>query len=185
MRSRILPATFITPSCVCRNEMALPMFEAAAPERLAAADNFIEAARPPASSDGLPIFEPLVPIKGWGPGARTHHSHMAGIQISGLLSNQAFDWKSVVDQLIAADSQPITKLNTDKTTNSAKIAALTAVQTSLQDLQDSVQAIRTGNIFASRNVTSDTANTTWQPSSPTGASTGSSKFAVTRPPPPP
>src|SRR5882724_3407704 len=59
MRSRILPATFMTPSCVWRKETALPMFEAAAPERLAAADNFIETARPPASSDGLTIFEPL------------------------------------------------------------------------------------------------------------------------------
>jgi hypothetical protein len=35
------------------------MLEAAAPERLAAADSFIDTARPPASSAGFTIFEPL------------------------------------------------------------------------------------------------------------------------------
>src|SRR6478736_780656 len=59
MRSRTLPVTFSTPSCDWRKETELPMLLAAAPERLAAADNFIETARPPASSAGLTIFEPL------------------------------------------------------------------------------------------------------------------------------
>src|SRR3954465_15078310 len=59
MRSRILPATLRTPSWVWRYDTALPMFVAAAPERRAAADSFIETARPPASSDGVTIFEPL------------------------------------------------------------------------------------------------------------------------------
>jgi hypothetical protein len=35
------------------------MFEATAPWRRAAADNFMETAKPPASSDGLTIFDPL------------------------------------------------------------------------------------------------------------------------------
>jgi hypothetical protein len=35
------------------------MFDATAPWRFAAADSFIETARPPASSDGVTIFEPL------------------------------------------------------------------------------------------------------------------------------
>ncbi|MEN9634614.1 MAG: hypothetical protein RL077_3018, partial [Verrucomicrobiota bacterium] len=35
---------------------------------------------------------------------------MAGIQVSGLLSNAAFDWKSIVDQLIEAESVPIKTL---------------------------------------------------------------------------
>ena len=38
---------------------------------------------------------------------------MSGIQVSGLLSNSAFDWKSVVDQLIQADSAPVTKLTAE------------------------------------------------------------------------
>jgi hypothetical protein len=35
------------------------MFDAVAPWRRAAADSFIETARPPASSEGFTIFEPL------------------------------------------------------------------------------------------------------------------------------
>ncbi len=103
-----------------------------------------------------------------------------GIQISGLLSNQAFDWKSVVDQLIAADSIPITTLQTQQKTNTDQVTALAAVQTSLQAVQDSIQSIRTGNVFAARTVSSDTANTTWQSSSVTGAPLGSYKFAVSQ-----
>src|ERR1043166_2568826 len=59
MRSRTLPATLSTPSCVCRNEIELPRFVETAPWRRAAADSFIATARPPASSAGLTIFEPL------------------------------------------------------------------------------------------------------------------------------
>ena len=59
MRSRILPTTLSTPSCVCRKDTALATLLEAAPDRLAAADNFIETARPPASSEGVTIFEPL------------------------------------------------------------------------------------------------------------------------------
>ncbi len=103
-----------------------------------------------------------------------------GIQVSGLLSNQPFDWKSIVDQLVAADGIPITKLNTDKTTNSDKTTALASLQTALQDLQDSVQAMRADSVFAARTVSSDTANTTWKSSSVTGAAIGSYKIAVSQ-----
>jgi len=103
---------------------------------------------------------------------------MSGIQISGLLSNSAFDWKSVVDQLITADSAPITALNTQKTTNTSKVTALSGVQTALQDLQDSLQSIRAGDLFSLRNVNSDTSGTTWKSNSANGATVGSYKFAI-------
>lgn len=103
-----------------------------------------------------------------------------GIQVSGLLSNQAFDWKSIVDQLVAADGIPIKTLNTEKDTNNTKSAALVQLQTSLQDLQDSVQAMRADNVFAARTVSSDAANTTWKSSSVTGAAIGSYKIAVSQ-----
>ncbi len=105
---------------------------------------------------------------------------MSGIQVSGLLSNSAFDWKSVVDQLIAVDSKPIDKLNSDKDTNNQKVAALANIQTALQDLQDSVQSIRADNVFAARTVSSDAANTTWKSSSVTGTPLGSYTFAVSQ-----
>ena len=105
---------------------------------------------------------------------------MSGIQISGLLSNSAFDWKSIVDQLIAIDGRPITKLNAEKDANAQKVSALATLQTSLQDLQDSIQSFRSENIFSARTVSSDTANSTWKSSSATGTAIGSYTFAVTQ-----
>ena len=103
---------------------------------------------------------------------------MSGIQVSGLLSNQAFDWKSVVDQLIAADSIPLTNLQTQQTTNTSKVTALSSLQTDLTNLQTSLQNIRAGNLFSARVVSSDTANTTWSSTSSTGATLGTYTFAV-------
>jgi flagellar hook-associated protein 2 len=105
---------------------------------------------------------------------------MAGIQISNLLSNSAFDWKSVVDQLIAADSAPITALQKEQTTNTRKITALDGLKTALIDLQDSLQSIRSSDLFSARTVSTDTANTTWKSSSAKGAPVGTYTFAVSQ-----
>lgn len=103
---------------------------------------------------------------------------MAGIQISGLLSNASFDWKSIVDQLMAVEGIPITKLNREKTENSDKVTALAELKTGLLDLQDSLQAIRAGDLFAARTVSSDQSSTTWKSSSTTGAPIGNYTFAI-------
>lgn len=103
---------------------------------------------------------------------------MAGIQISGLVANSAFDWKSVVDQLIAADSTPITTLQTQQSKNNDKSTALGTLQGALIDLQNSLQNLRAGNVFSKRTVSSDTANTTWTSSSSDGAPLGTYTFAV-------
>lgn len=105
---------------------------------------------------------------------------MSGIQVSGLLANSAFDWKSIVDQLIAAEGAPITKLNTEKTANTDKATAITAVNTALGELQDSLQSIRADDIFSSRTVSSDLPNTTWKCSSVKGTAAGSYSFEVTQ-----
>jgi len=105
---------------------------------------------------------------------------MSGIQISGLLANSAFDWKSVVDQLIEAEGIPMRKLTAEKETNSLKIEALAGLHTALTELQDAVQSIRADGIFAGRTVSSDLAGTTWKSSSATGAGIGSYRFDVTQ-----
>lgn len=105
---------------------------------------------------------------------------MPGIQISGLLSNSAFDWKSVVDQLMAVEGIPIKTLTTEQTTNTQKIDALAEVYTALGDLQDTLQAIRADAVFSSRIVSSDLAGTTWKSSSVTGAALGAYTFDVTQ-----
>ncbi len=105
---------------------------------------------------------------------------MSGIQVSGLLSNSAFDWKSVVDQLVAVSGTPIKKLNTDKEGNTAQASALAELGTKLTDLQDAVQSMRAKSVFDARTVASDLANTTWKSSSVTGAAIGSYTFDVTQ-----
>jgi flagellar hook-associated protein 2 len=103
---------------------------------------------------------------------------MAGIQISGLLSNSAFDWKAVVDQLVAIETIPITNLEKQQAKNTEKIEALATLQTAMQDLKDSLQAMRADEVFSARTVSSNTANTTWKSSSVTGAAVGSYTVAV-------
>ncbi|HND61719.1 MAG TPA: flagellar filament capping protein FliD [Opitutaceae bacterium] len=105
---------------------------------------------------------------------------MSGIQVSGLLSNSAFDWKSVVDQLIAVDSAPITRLNAQKSQNADKVTALANLRTALTDLQDSLQAIRADDPFSARSVSSDVSGTTWKSNSASGAAIGSYQIAVSQ-----
>lgn len=105
---------------------------------------------------------------------------MSGIQISGLLSNSAFDWKSVVDQLMEVSAVPITKLQAEQETNDAEAEALTTLGAAMTELQDAAQAIRGDEIFASRTVTSDVDNSTWKCSSVIGSEIGSYTFDVTQ-----
>ncbi len=105
---------------------------------------------------------------------------MAGIQVSGLVSSSTFDWKSIVDQLIAAESKPIERLETTKTTNTEKTTALAAIKTAFTDLQDSVQAMRADEIFSLRTVSSDLASTTWKTTSASNTPVGAYTFNVTR-----
>ncbi len=103
---------------------------------------------------------------------------MAGIQISGLLSNSAFDWKTIVSELIAADSVPITNLKAEQTTNSSQVTALGSLQADLTSLQTSLENLRSGDLFAARTVSSSNSNSTWQSTSANGATLGAYTFAV-------
>jgi len=105
---------------------------------------------------------------------------MAGIQVSGLLSNAAFDWKSIVDQLIEAESVPIKTLTAESAKNTGKSTVLGTIKTALTDLQDSVQAMRRDNVFSMRAVRSSAASTTWTTSSASNAPVGSYAIAVSR-----
>jgi flagellar hook-associated protein 2 len=103
---------------------------------------------------------------------------MAAIQISGLLSNQAFDWKTVVSELIAADSIPITNLQAEETTNTNQITALGSLQTDMTGLQTAVENLQTGDLFAARTVTSSNSNSTWKSTSADGAALGTYNFSI-------
>lgn len=103
---------------------------------------------------------------------------MAAIQISGLLANSAFDWKTVVSELIAADSIPITNLQTQQTTNTNQVTALNALQTDMASLQTSVESLQTGGLFSARTVSSSNSISTWKSTSTDGAPLGTYDFSI-------
>ncbi|MBM3851699.1 MAG: hypothetical protein FJ399_00925 [Verrucomicrobia bacterium] len=105
---------------------------------------------------------------------------MSGIQISGLLANSAFDWKSVVDQLVEVSGIPIKKLEAEKKKNDAQAEALASLGAALTELQDAVQEFRANETFSARTVSSDASSTTWKSSSVTGAALGTYTFDVTQ-----
>jgi flagellar hook-associated protein 2 len=102
---------------------------------------------------------------------------MAGISISGLVSG-SFDWKSVVDQLINIESQPIARLQTEESTNIDRLAALSSLQTKMNDLQASAKALGADGLFSSRSASSTTAGSNWTMSADKGATNGSYSIAV-------
>lgn len=105
---------------------------------------------------------------------------MAGIQISGLISDAAFDWKSVVDQLMEVNAVPVTRLEKQQANNNLKVAALADLTDAFSDLQTSAQSLRSSTLFQSRLVNSDNASTTWKALGTAGAPVGSYKIAVSQ-----
>jgi flagellar hook-associated protein 2 len=100
--------------------------------------------------------------------------------ISSSLTGSTFDWQSFVDQIIQIDSAPITKLQTEKSTNSDKISALDYLKTNLADLQTATTALNAAGLFTGRTATSATAGSTWSLTADSGAATGSYAIAVTQ-----
>ncbi len=105
---------------------------------------------------------------------------MAGIQLSGLASG--FDWKSLVDQLIAVERTPQTRLRTEQTFGTQKSNTLASLNTKLLDLQTALKPLagETTDIFAARNVTLGTSTSTWSATAGAGTETGSYTLDVTQ-----
>jgi flagellar hook-associated protein 2 len=104
---------------------------------------------------------------------------MAGISVTGLISN-SFDWKSVVDQLIAIDSQPIARLQGEEAENNDKLASLGALNSYLTDLSSSAIDLRSATLFKSRVATSSTSGSTWSLTPSDSATQGSYTIAVSQ-----
>lgn len=102
---------------------------------------------------------------------------MAGIQLSGLVSG-SFDWQSVVSQLIAIDSTPITNLQTDESTNNTKISALAQLKSDYTALQTASSGLQADGVFNGVTATSSTANSTWLATADNGAPAGNYTVAV-------
>ena len=105
---------------------------------------------------------------------------MASINVSSITSDAygSFDWQSMVDKLISVDSQPITTLQTEETANTAKIESITQIETDLEALQTTAQALSESSLFTSR--TASASGSGWTPTAATGATIGTYSVAVTQ-----
>jgi flagellar hook-associated protein 2 len=103
---------------------------------------------------------------------------MAEVQLAGLISG--FDWRSFIDQILAAESKPITNLQVEKATNTRKSTALASLGTKITDLQTSVNALKADGLFTSRTAKSTTSGSTWSASASAGTAAGSYKINVTQ-----
>lgn len=104
---------------------------------------------------------------------------MAGISLSGLVSG-SFDWKSVVDQLIQIESQPIARLQNEQADNIDKIASLSGLESKLSSLQTAANALAKDGLFNGRTSGSATANSGWTANAANDTVTGGYSIAVSQ-----
>ncbi len=103
---------------------------------------------------------------------------MASFSLSGLSSG--FDWSSFIDQIVAAEQIGITKLETEKATNTRKSSSLTSLGTMITEMQTAAKALATDGLFGGRTASSTTANSKWSISASASTATGSYDFAISR-----
>ena len=102
---------------------------------------------------------------------------MAGTQLTGLASG--FDWRPVVDQLIAASRIPQDRLKAEKTQVSQKQAALSEVTSLASGLDSALDALKDGAGLVKRSATIADSDTTWTAAAADGAEAGEYVFNVT------
>lgn len=101
---------------------------------------------------------------------------MAGIQLSGLASG--FDWKSVVDQLMALQRLPQDRLRTNKSENINKLTSFTSLRSKVTALQTAAKTLSSDGLFSQRAASlADTAST-WNAAAANGSVTGAFTFNV-------
>lgn len=103
---------------------------------------------------------------------------MAGLQLSGLASG--FDWKSVVDQLIAISRVPQNKLRTDISSNVSKLSVFSTLRSRVEALKTAASALSSESLFGSRNATFADGDTTWSATAANNAVAGEYVFNVTQ-----
>lgn len=104
---------------------------------------------------------------------------MAGISLSGLISG-SFDWKSVVDQLIQIDSQPIARLQSEESANVDRLSALAALKTGITELQSSAKALSDSSLFTGRTANLSASGTGWSATASNNTAVGSYSVAVSQ-----
>ena len=102
---------------------------------------------------------------------------MAGVQLSGLI-NGSFNWQSVVTQLIAIDSAPVTALQNAEAANNSQLSAFAQLTGDVTNLQASVQALQAPGLFGGVTAASTTAGSSWTASASSGTAPGNYTIGV-------
>jgi flagellar hook-associated protein 2 len=100
------------------------------------------------------------------------------LQLAGLASG--FDWRSFIDQVMELNRVPVTRLESEKTSNNSKLTSLNNLGTRLSELQTSVRALKAEGLFTGRTAATTTAGSGWAASASSGTTTGAYAFNVTR-----
>jgi flagellar hook-associated protein 2 len=103
---------------------------------------------------------------------------MPGLQLAGLASG--FDWKSLVDQLMAVERTPITRVEREKTQNTSQVTSLGGLGTRLTTLQGAVSDLQTAGLFSARKSASTTAGSGWTSSVASASAVGNHAVAVSQ-----
>lgn len=101
---------------------------------------------------------------------------MATFQLSGLASG--FDWKSFVESMVSLERAPVSRLQTEKSTNDRKLTALDALGTRLTDLQTAATALKSATLFTGRSASFTTTASNWSSSAAAGTPVGSYSFGI-------
>jgi flagellar hook-associated protein 2 len=102
---------------------------------------------------------------------------MAGLQLSGLASG--FDWKSVVDQLIAIERTPQNRLVATRSSNVNKLTSFGTLRTKVGALQTAVKALSADSLIGQRKAAMVDEDSTWTATAANGSVTGEYAFNVT------
>src|SRR5258708_23312802 len=100
------------------------------------------------------------------------------LSVSGLASG--FNWQSFIDKIIAADSYPVTRMQSQQTTNNQQLSARSTIGSQLTDLKTSGTVLTSPDIFKGRNAVSTTSASTWTVSAANGTLAGNYTFAVSQ-----
>ena len=103
---------------------------------------------------------------------------MPGIQLSGLASG--LDTASIIDQLMAVERQPRTRIEMRQASEQARRDGLNQVSTQLKTLQDAATALRSAGTWADTQTATSTDTTKLDVTRTGGAGPGGYDIAITR-----
>lgn len=98
--------------------------------------------------------------------------------LSGLSSG--FDWKTFIDTMMSAQQGPITRLQTEKTTNSSKSSGFDALNTKITALQTATKALADANLFSATSAKSSNSSSNWTVAATSATPQGSYAINVSR-----